>query len=417
MPSKKQLSALIFCGLATALMIGWFPRSHATQLRDTQAPLAQLPKTFPREKAMQSVYRITTTDGQTRNTTINPKLQAHLSQFIEAKGNPVAAVVVLEAATGNILALAQGQNPKTWGSETHTALYSGFPAASLFKTVVSATAIEIAGLDGDSAFPLWGGCADVRRTGVWMRDDVVGRRHKMSLKRAYGQSCNGFFAKLVVNQLGLHSVVNFAKRFGWDQTIPADFLTESSPLGSPQPKSASVHTVGRFGAGFGYVGTSAVHAAWLTNAIANDGLTKPIRLFQDTPNHIHGPVSLNENYAQTSTQIISATTATKLRQISKATVQGGTASFAFRKGRHARLRYKVGGKTGTLSGKAPKGVNTWFAGYMPVEKPEVVVAAIVVLEDLWHIKGPNLAAEAFWAYQDLKKENSRIARRFKRNTR
>lgn len=224
-----------------------------------------------------------------------------------------------------------------------------------------------------------------------------------------------FFAKLVVNQLGLNSVVNFAKRFGWDQPIPADFVTESSPLGAPQPKSASVHTVGRFGAGFGYVGTSAVHAAWLTNAIANDGITKPLRLFLDTPENIQSPVSMNEQYTNPSQQIISATTALKLRNISKATVQGGTASFAFRKGRHGRLRYKVGGKTGTLSGKAPKGVNTWFAGYMPVEKPEVIVSAIVVLEDLWHIKGPNLAAEALWAYQDLKKDNSRIARRFKRN--
>ena len=73
--------------------------------------------------------------------------------------------------------------------------------------------------------------------------------------------------------------------------------------------------------------------------------------------------------------------------------------FAPRK--YRRLRRLIGGKTGTLYSKALSGINTWFAGLMPVANPRVVVAAIVVIPNAWIIKGPNLAAEAFWAYKHL----------------
>jgi cell division protein FtsI/penicillin-binding protein 2 len=83
-----------------------------------------------------------------------------------------------------------------------------------------------------------------------------------------------------------------------------------------------------------------------------------------------------------------------------ASVLGGTASFAFRRGKYTKLRGLVGGKTGTLTGSSPPGLTTWFAGMAPTDQPEVIVASVVMLEGRWIVKGPSLAAEAFWAYFD-----------------
>lgn len=223
-----------------------------------------------------------------------------------------------------------------------------------------------------------------------MRNDISGPRHSMSLKRAYGSSCNGFFAKLAVNELGFGPILEFAKKFGWNgSAVATDFLLSPSPIDAPDPMAASAHTVGRFAAGFGNVGLSAVHAAWQALAIANQGKPKSIRIFKDS-----------ENLDQPA--IISPKAAKKLLEISEASVRGGTASSSFRDRRYRKLRSKVGGKTGTLTGYNPKGVTTWFVGSYPLENPEVIVVAVTVLEDLWQFRASTLAAEALLQYQDWK---------------
>ena len=93
-------------------------------------------------------------------------------------------------------------------------------------------------------------------------------------------------------------------------------------------------------------------------------------------------------------------TAERLRDILDSSVKGGTAAFAFKRGKYRKLHDIVGGKTGTLTGSSPKGLTTWFAGLAPTSAPEVVVASVVLLENRWRIKGPNLAAEGLAAYFD-----------------
>ena len=343
-------------------------------------------------------------DGQDKVSTIDPTLQDHLTTFIAGKHSPIAAVAVIDIKTGDLLALAQGRDPAKWEGQTHTGLYSGFPAASLFKTVVTAAAFELADIDASREFGLTGGCQHVRATGGWLDDKVQNHRNKMTLRRAYGQSCNGFFAKLAVNHLGLGIITDYARKFGWETGVPSDINMPASPFRPPLAHSSSVHAVGKYAAGFGYVGVNTIQAAWMMAMIANGGIARPVRVLKDTP--IPPDPSLP--------RALSQETADRLLEVMDSTVRGGTASFAFRRGRHRRLRNLVGGKTGTLTGKQPFGLTTWFAGVMPLENPEIAVAAVVVLnDDLWFIKGPNLAAEAFLAYYDqkLKKDAAATAKK------
>ena len=335
--------------------------------------------------------------GGDRETTINGELQAILSAFIADRGSPIATVIVADAKNGNILAMVEGRSPESWGGTTHTALHSKFPAASLFKTVVTSAAFEVADFDPERQIGLMGGCGNVEPSGLWMNDHIVGQNH-MTMRRAYGHSCNSFFAKMAVNTLGLGVITDFARRFGYGQQPLADFHVDPGSLMPPSAATSSTYTVGRFAAGFGMVSTSAVHVATTMLALANEGKRIPLRLFKDSPTAD----------LETKNLMLDPETTHKIRKIMEATVRGGTASFAFNRGKPRRLRDITGGKTGTLMGRAPFGLTTLFSGMMPLEKPEVVVAAIVVLEDRWIIKAPSLAAEALSAWVELRDRDGKI---------
>jgi cell division protein FtsI/penicillin-binding protein 2 len=339
-------------------------------------------------------------DQQNKKLTIVPQIQSDLSQFIKAKGNPIAAVVLADIKTGKILAIAQGRDPEQWGGTSHTALHVEFPCASIFKTTVTAAAFEFGHLDIDHAVDLDGGCAYVPPTGKWIyTPSTASSKNKMSLRSAYGHSCNGFFAKIAITKLGVGPIINMAQRFGWnDKPIPADFHIPLSPLALPNPGASSASTMGKFAAGFGNVGMSALHAIWQAMLIANNGIPRPLQIFEDTINkdELEAPV-------------ISASTSEKLKEVMRATVQSGTASHAFRYGPYRMLKEISGGKTGTLTGTNPKGLTTWFVGMMPIDKPEVVVASVVILEDRWVLKATSLSAEAFLAYQEFTKKKQQLS--------
>ncbi len=383
-------------GLAGALLVASGSTGQTASVKDHPegSPVDALP-TVPMhlpEPSADNVIYLPGADGKPRATTLVPELQAHLTNYLIDSRSPIAALIVADPHTGNILAMVQGRSPEDWGGKTHTALHSGFPAASFFKTVVTTAAFEVADFDSSEPLGLNGGCSHVRETGDWMKERAPSDLSRMSLRRAFGSSCNGFFAKIGVNNLGLGIITNFARRFGWETGFGSDFRVERSPFRPPSPTNSSTHTVGRFAAGFGKVGLSAAHAAWIMTAIANKGNPRPLRLFRDTK--VAAPIE--------SMRLYSDQTSDRLTQILDASVKGGTASFAFRRGKYRKLHDFVGGKTGTLTGSSPKGLTTWFAGLAPTTAPEVVVASVVMLDDHWHIKAPNLAAEGFWAFFDQK---------------
>jgi peptidoglycan glycosyltransferase len=338
--------------------------------------------------------------GKLHPTKLNPEMQLHMQSFIAERGSPISSVVLVDVLTGDILTMAQGRNPEKWGATTHTALYNRFPAASLFKTVVTTAALEMTPTRPDQAFGLSGGCGgqDITPRASWM-DDESGS--SMSLRRAFGHSCNGFFAKLAINQLGIGAITRFAKFFGWESPLPVDVAIEPSKMLPPPAANSTTHTVGRFAAGFGHVGISPMHAAWMATMIANKGVAKPLNLLRD-----QGPNQVD----MSSTPIYSADTAERLMDVMRSTVHGGTASHIFGKGRYRSIAQEVGGKTGTLTGRTPAGLTSLFIGVYPVSSPRIAVASVVVLEDRYLFKAPQLAAEAILHWKELNDKNTHARR-------
>lgn len=328
--------------------------------------------------------------GQLHKTTLDADLQLRLQAFIAERGSPIAGVVVVDVQTGKVLSMAQGRTPNKWGAATHTALYSRFPAASLFKTVVTTAALEMTPTGTDQRFGLPGGCGgqDITPTATWMNDRGSG---SMSLRRAFGHSCNGFFAKLAINQLGIGTITRYAKFFGWESPLPIDIDLEPSKMMTPPAANSTTHTVGRFAAGFGHVGISPMHGAWMAAMIANKGVAKPLTVLASRT---------TSDITMTDTPIYSPDTAERLMDVMRSTVHGGTATQAFKKGRYRALLNEVAGKTGTLTGRTPAGLTSLFIGFYPVSNPKIAVSSVVVLEDRYPFKAPQLAAEAILAWKD-----------------
>ena len=330
-------------------------------------------------------------DGKKHETTIDSRLQNHLTQFLETQGSPIAGVVMVEVKSGKVLAMAQGRSPELWGSPVHTGLYSGFPAASIFKTVVSVAGLELGQLTPNEVVGLNDGCGNVHPRGTWMNENVMARNDTITLREAYGHSCNSFFAKMAVNRLGFGAIDFFAKELGWDQDLPFDFETQRSVIQPPDIFTSHTQTIGKFAAGFGAVGLSPAHGAYLALTIAQNGRSRPLILNGETL--IPNDSELKSLFAEE--------TAVNLRDIMKQTLMSGTATHAFSMGRYAHLRPYVGGKTGTLSSKNPPGLATLFIGLMPIDNPQVAVASVVILQGKWNLKAAHLGAEALAKYAEL----------------
>jgi cell division protein FtsI/penicillin-binding protein 2 len=337
--------------------------------------------------------------GSLHPTTLDPELQNRMQAFISERGSPISSVVLIDVKTGNILTLAQGRSPEKWGSSTHTAFYNRFPAASLFKTVVTTAALEMTATSPDQVFGLPGGCGgqDITPRGSWMNDEGGG---SMSLRRAFGHSCNGFFAKLAINQLGIGAITKFARFFGWESQLPIDIAVDPSKMLPPPAANSTTHTVGRFAAGFGHVGISPLHGAWIATLIANRGIPKSLNMLRDQPSPAN-----DQKLA-----IYSPETADRLMDVMKSTVHGGTASNAFGKGRYRTIANEVGGKTGTLNGRTPEGLTSLFIGVYPISAPRIAVASVVVLEDHYLFKAPQLAAEAILAWKDASDRSANLTK-------
>lgn len=342
---------------------------------------------------------IADTTGKMHKSTLDPELQNHLQAFIAERGSPIASVVVVDVQSGEVLAMAQGRSPEKWGASSHTALYSRFPAASLFKTVVTTAALEMTPTGPDQPFGLPGGCGsqDITPTGTWMYDEGGG---SMSLRRAFGKSCNGFFAKLAINQLGIGAITRYAKLFGWESPLPVDIAVETSKMLAPPVANSTTHTVGRFAAGFGHVGISPMHGAWMATLIANRGVAKQLKLLREDPEQ---PINVSP------TPIYSNQTANRLMDMMRSTIHGGTATQTFGRGRYRSIAHEVGGKTGTLTGRTPAGLTSLFIGLYPISAPKIAVSSVVVLEDRYYFKAPQLAAEAIvtWKQQRAKTTHAR----------
>ncbi len=296
-------------------------------------------------------------------TSIDIRLQMKaadiLARRLQAAHKDHGALVVMNAESGDVLALVSAPTPPASGTGTPEQLldrarYGQYPPGSTFKLVTAMAALRLDPKLERKRFhcgPLGDGRVGARISG-WnrpIRDDVGDAAHgSPDMAQAITVSCNAYFAQLGVSEVGTKALIETAQ------------LLEI-PAGDP----AEVRKMLPFAAyGQGPVLITPFKMARVAATIARGGAMPQGRWVMDDSNL----------RVKAATDILPTEQADFIARAMRAVVTGGTGRRAM-----AGLNVQVAGKTGTaqMDEGAP---HSWFAAFAPYDGPpsERIALAVVV---------------------------------------
>jgi len=323
-------------------------------------------------------------DGYRLLYTADPALQNRIQAVLQKYRPPYSVFVALEPQSGKILALAEYERIRSesggiWQRAT-------YPAASVFKLVTAAGALEKGLLNYDSPVLFRG---NLYRLGPQKLNESTRRDQRTQFDDALGKSNNVVFGRVASNLLGAQALKEYSEAFGFNHPIQFDFPVDMSRASIPEQS----YELARCGAGFGDVTLNPLHAALIAATIANQGkMMKPYLI--DWVQDARGGKAY-EARQEILGQPISAKTSQDLTRMMLRTVEDGTASKIFhRYGRNLMKKMAVSGKTGSLTGVNPPGQYDWFVGFAPADQPRIAFAAMVINHDRCRVRGVFVAQEA-----------------------
>jgi cell division protein FtsI/penicillin-binding protein 2 len=304
--------------------------------------------------------------------TISLFLQTVAEGWLKPLKSRRAALVVLEPDTGRVLVMAGVRHGRL---DPGVALDADAPAASLFKIITAAAALEEAGLEAESRLGYVGRPHTLYR--FQLRKKPRYRPRLVTLAKSFASSNNPVFARLGIFQLGSGVLTSYARALGFEKPLAFELPLDASRLVHPRTSFA----LGEMASGFNRVTTmSPLHAAVMVSAFVNGGrLPEPsvVKRLVRSDGRVYYQSSPRLGPA-----VISPETCAQMQRLFEATVEVGTARRAFRRlSRDRVLKYlELGGKTGTIRGPDRSELFEWFAGYGrdPATGRALAVAALVV---------------------------------------
>lgn len=321
--------------------------------------------------------------GERVALTIDPSLQYEAEALLRKYDLPNAAIVAIEPSTGKIKAISGYSSGSSNGQSLVSR--SSFPAASLFKMITASAAVEKVGLDSNTPVNYRGGTYSLGKHNYL--PSAKADKQKMTLSQAMGKSCNPVFARVALNYLSSDVIKSYANNFGFGKPLAYDFPVNVSTFQLTRDE----YTLARTAAGFGDVYISPVHAAAMVAALGNNGLMMRPYIVDSV---VIGPgkYQILNNIAPQQ-RVVSAETSYEILQMMESTITDGTARRHFKLASPQLRSIPIAAKTGTLSGKNPKGVYHWFTAVAPVDKPVIAVAALVIDSGRARINGVGIGRQ------------------------
>jgi cell division protein FtsI/penicillin-binding protein 2 len=405
---------LLGSGIVVAL-VGFRPPARESLRSEPVAPLA---RPAPRSMAKQDVQGLVAgmnflnlTDSRVElqrgntcfslQTTLDADLQQALLPRLDRKNSRYIGIVAMEPTDGRVLAMAgyDRSNP-----DGNPCLDSRFPAASIFKIITAAAAVEAGDLNPSAMLRFSGDKYTLYKSQINAKTPK--NAHRLSLKDSFAQSVNPVFGRLGANLLGRDVIESYAEAFGFNREI--DFELPLRP-------SRIVLADGAFElaeVASGYNRTtriSPLHGAAIAAAIVNQGRWVEPTIVDWVNNDAGQTVYQSQTVYRE--RAIDRDTAKVLRQLMQATVQSGTAHKEFQKhhGDKVLSWLEIGGKTGSMGDGTGEMRYDWFVGYAsePQHKKQLVVAVVVAHEGYI---GTRAAAYAVMAMKEYFQESSGIMR-------
>lgn len=325
-------------------------------------------------------------------TSLDPDLQAQLTEAMDRKNSRFIGIVVMEADSGRILALAGFDKTDP---QSNPCLQSTFPAASLFKIVTATAAVDQCGYTIHTPVNFSGYKHTLYKNQLKESDNRY--TQTISFADSFAQSVNPVFGKLGSLHLGKDLLEQYGLGFGFNQ--PLDFelaVTPSRLIVTDVP-----YRLAEIASGFNHETTlSPLHAAVMVSAVLNKGrMVSPSlveRILDADGRVIYRSQATWERRAMTSKA--SAVVA----EMMETTVQSGTAHKVFR----GQLRdpvlshVRIGGKTGSISNQTNDARFDWFIGYAEAKEGagQLAVAVLVAHEEYIGVRAGTYARMAMSYY-------------------
>jgi cell division protein FtsI/penicillin-binding protein 2 len=320
--------------------------------------------------------------------TLDPQLQNTVTQVFNHFDPDYGVFVALDPDNGEILALVNHR--RDGNNSENLALKASYPAASVFKIITAAAAIDIGKANANTVIPFNGKTTSLYRKNVLEHKDNQWTR-RLPLSSAFAKSVNTVFARLGVRFVGGKTLFTYAEAFGFNQDLGADFTLEASAIDLDPTDDWSIAETAA-----GYTRTttlSPVHGAVIAAAAVNGGRRVQPTLVRT----IVGEDGLILYEAKTTTgkKIVKADTAKELRSLMQQTVINGSAHTSFKNfARGTMEAVNVGGKTGSLTGETPPGRYDWFVGYAEKNGRKLAFAAMCINRKVWYVKSATVARKA-----------------------
>jgi cell division protein FtsI (penicillin-binding protein 3) len=337
-------------------------------------------------------------DGGTVRLTIDEDLQyevqAYLDQAVRQSGARDGQVTVLDARTGQVLAMAASgafnpQDPSTITANTpmDPNIQQVFEPGSANKIVTMTAALEQHLITPATVLEV---PDTISQGGITVHDAWWHPVQKFTATGVLAKSSNVGTLE-IAQRVGKQTFADYLNRFGLGQPTGVELPGESAGL-LPPLASWSDSTFANLPIGQGVAMTS-LQLASMYQTVANDGVRIPPRIVEST--------SLPDGTVRPTGQpagipVMSASTAEQLRtMLESVTLKGGTGVKAAVPG------YRVAGKTGTAqqpdprTGKYSDSVY-WdtFAGMAPADAPRFVVS--IMIDNPAHgLEGGDVAAPLF----------------------
>lgn len=328
--------------------------------------------------------------------TFDKNIQSVLEKLYQRYRPDFAAFVAIEPKTGDVIALSSWEKKDTGFG--NLALRNEYPAASIFKIITAAAALDQGKVEPDTVIPFNGKSTSLYKKQVFRHRETKWTR-RPTLIKAFAESVNPVFAQLGVFHLGAATLQQYAERFWFNRDLGSDLTVDPSTMSLTLDDEWAL---AESAAGYTLANTlSPWHGAMLASAVVNDGVMMRPHVVEIVTDEDGLPLYTNE--PQSYPASITPQTARKLRRLMQETVQRGSARHGFR--RFFRGRFKdieVGGKTGSLTGISPKGRNDWFVGYARLGDRKIAYASLTINKERWTVKSAFVARKVIEAYYSSK---------------
>jgi cell division protein FtsI/penicillin-binding protein 2 len=341
-------------------------------------------------------------DGQgppgTLHTSFDQEYQQRVQERLRGSMALGGVVAALDPRTGRILALASYNE----AAEKPVAFFwKAYPAASVFKIVTAAAALETGCLEPESVMDYTG------RNHTLYRRDLSQKTYtwsnRMTLEKAFAKSVNPVFGKIGIHALGRKTLQEYGSAFFFGLALPGEVPFETSRLQVPEDDLGIAEVASGFNR---RTKVTPLHAAWMSALIASDGAA-PVPWLVESVQAEDGE-EVYRHREEIPVRVLSPKTARDMRALMEATIEAGTCQRSFRaRSRDSRLRSVVfGGKTGNINNKTDTIKYDWFTGYARTESGEDPLALSVVMIHgrlLGH-RANAIAYDLFRAYFRSRKE-------------